>query len=170
MRVKAAGGRAAWPADRVPGEAGTLGRAGACLRAKYTGLPPRPDAAVGATVDVRSPQLTLVYLRTVNAFEGVAMIDTMPTPVAGTPRSYLEPLAEALRARGLFASLTRIGDGPSFVEVINRDAPDLAESIFAAETGGEWWFWWSWAERIAPAQEIESTAGRIAHVLASAAA
>ena len=104
------------------------------------------------------------------------MIDTTPhASVAGTARSYLEPLAQALSTRGLLASVTRIGDGPSFIEVINRDAPDLAESIFAAQiTGeqntGEWWFWWSWAERIAPAAEIEFTAGRIAHDLASAAA
>jgi hypothetical protein len=99
------------------------------------------------------------------------MIDTMPTAsVAGTGRSYLEPLAEALSTRGLLANVTRIGDGPSFVEVINRDAPDLTESIFVAQTAGEWWFWWSWAERIAPASEIEFTAGRIAHVLASVAA
>jgi hypothetical protein len=99
------------------------------------------------------------------------MIDTKPSAsVPSTGRSYLEPLAEALSKRGLYARVTRIGDGPSFVEVINRDAPDLAESIFAAQTAGEWWFWWSWAERIAPAKEIESTAGKIAHVLASAAA
>ena len=98
------------------------------------------------------------------------MIDTMPkASVTGTARSHLEPLAEALSRRGLLASITRIGDGPSFIEAINRDAPDLAESIFAAETGGVWWFWWSWAERIAPAKDIEFTAGRIAHVLASAA-
>jgi hypothetical protein len=122
-------------------------------------------------VDVSSPQPDLVHLRTVNAFEGAAMIHTTPkAPVAGTARSYLEPLAEALSKRGFLASVTRIGDGPSFVEVINRDAPDLAESIFAARTGEEWWFWWSWAERIAPAEEIEFVAGRIAHVLASAAA
>jgi len=101
------------------------------------------------------------------------MIGTMPNPsVAGTARGHLEPLAEALSKRGLLASITRIGDGPSFIEVINRDAPDLAESIFAAQAGGagDWWFWWSWAERIAPAADIEPTADRIAHVLASAAA
>jgi len=99
------------------------------------------------------------------------MIGTMPNaPVTGTARSHLEPLAEALSKRGLLASITRIGDGPSFIEAINRDAPDLAESIFAAQTGGAWWFWWSWAERIAPAEDIEYTADRIAHVLASAAA
>ena len=99
------------------------------------------------------------------------MIDTMPNmSVPGTARSYLEPLAEALSRRGFLVSVTRIGDGPSFAEVINRDAPDLTESIFAAQAGAEWWFWWSWAERIALAAEIEYTAGRIAHVLASAAA
>jgi hypothetical protein len=122
-------------------------------------------------VNVSNPQRGLVHLRTVNAFKGVAMIGTMPNaPVAGTARSYLEPLAEALSKRGLLATVTRIGDGPSFIEVINRYVPDLAESIFAAQAAGEWWFWWSWAERIAPAAEIESTAGKIARVLAPAAA
>jgi hypothetical protein len=99
------------------------------------------------------------------------MIASMPSAsVAGTARSFLEPLAGALGKRGLLAHVTRIGDGPSFVEVINRQAPDLAESIFVSQAAGEWWFWWSWAERIAPAGEVEFTAGRIAHVLACAAA
>jgi hypothetical protein len=99
------------------------------------------------------------------------MFDTIPNPsIPGTTRRHLERLAEALSERGLLASVTRIGDGPSFVDAINRDAPDLAESIFVAQADGQWWFWWSWAERIAPTQEIEHTADRIAHVLASTAA
>ena len=89
---------------------------------------------------------------------------------AGNARSYLEPLAESLREKGFLASVTRIGNGPSFIEVVNRATPDLAESIFAARSGDEWWFWWSWAEHIAPVAEIEFTAGRIAHVLTPAAA
>jgi hypothetical protein len=89
---------------------------------------------------------------------------------AGNARSYLEPLAESLRKKGFLASVTRIGNGPSFIEVVNRATPDLAESIFAARSGDEWWFWWSWAEHIAPVAEIEFTAGRIAHVLTPAAA
>jgi hypothetical protein len=98
------------------------------------------------------------------------MIETVPgAPVAGHARSYLEPLAEALSRRGFLASVTRIGDGPCFAEVINRTAPDLADSIFAARADGEWWFWWSWAQRIAPAADVELAAGRIAHVLAAAA-
>ncbi len=99
------------------------------------------------------------------------MIGMMPSAsVAGTGRSYLEPLAAALSQRGLLANVTRIGDGPSFVEVFNPEAPDLAESIFAAQSGGQWWFWWSWAERIAPAEDIDHTAARIARVLALATA
>ncbi len=91
-------------------------------------------------------------------------------PVAAVPRSYLETLAESLRKKGFLASVTRIGDGPSFIEVVNRSTPDLAECIFVARSDGEWWFWWSWAEHIAPVTEIEFTAGRIAHVLTPAAA
>ncbi|MGE5293127.1 MAG: hypothetical protein ACM3ML_39270 [Micromonosporaceae bacterium] len=98
------------------------------------------------------------------------MIETMPgASVAGTARNYLEPLAEMLSERGFLVRVTRIGEGPNFIEVINRDAPELAESIFAARVDREWWFWWSWAERIAPVAEIELAAGKIAHVLASAA-
>jgi hypothetical protein len=98
------------------------------------------------------------------------MIETVPgTAIASNARSYLEPLARALSQRGLLASVTRIGDGPSYVEVINRAAPALAESIFATRVDGEWWFWWSWQQRIAPAADIDLAAGRIAHVLASGA-
>jgi hypothetical protein len=98
------------------------------------------------------------------------MIDTMPAvSMVGTARNYLEPLAAMLSERGFLARITRVGEGPNFIEVINRDAPELAESIFAAPADREWWFWWSWAERIAPVAEIELAAGKIAHVLASAA-
>jgi hypothetical protein len=89
---------------------------------------------------------------------------------AKTPRSYLEPLAEALREKGFLADVTRVGQGPHYVEVTNRRAPQLTESIFAASSDGEWRFWWSWAEVIASAEEVELTAGKIAHVLAAAAA
>lgn len=98
------------------------------------------------------------------------MIDTVPAATAASQaRSYLIPLAEALARRGLLARVTRIGDGPRYVEVLSRAAPDLGESIFAVRADGEWWFWWSWAQRIAPAAETELAAARIARVLAAAA-
>lgn len=98
------------------------------------------------------------------------MIETVPgTSVASDARSYLVPLAEALSRLGFLASVTRVGDGPRFVEVISRAAPDLAESVFATQADGEWWFWWSWAQRIGPAADVEAAAQRIAQVLDAAA-
>ena len=98
------------------------------------------------------------------------MIDTArAVPAASQARGYLGPLAEALGRRGLLARVTRIGDGPRYVEVISRTAPDLAESIFAVRADGEWWFWWSWAQRIGPAADAEQAAAQIARVLTAAA-
>jgi hypothetical protein len=99
------------------------------------------------------------------------MTNTMTGAPAASARSCLELLAEALGRRGLLARVTRVGDGPAYIEAINRSSPSLAESIFAARAAGEsdWWFWWSWPQRIAPAADIERTADQVARVLATAA-
>ncbi len=99
------------------------------------------------------------------------MIETMSaTSAASMARSYLEPLAGALGSRGFLARVTHLGNGPSFVQAANRHAPQLSERVFAAQADGAWWFWWSWAERIALVEDIEFTADKIAHVLTPQAA
>ena len=80
----------------------------------------------------------------------------------------LDQLGPALTACGMTASLvTPAGRVPS-LRVVNPAAPALAEDVYAGCCeDGSWWFWWSWAERIAAASDLDQAAARIAHVLAA---
>ncbi len=81
---------------------------------------------------------------------------------------YLEALAAELSGYGLRATLhAPVGRIPS-LHVVNPAASVLAENVFAAcGRDDTWWFWWSWAERIAVADDAEGAAVRVAQVLAA---
>jgi hypothetical protein len=81
--------------------------------------------------------------------------------------AYLENLGDELRARGFAVRLTIPREGPPSLHVVNPRASALAENILAESTEGGWWFWWSWAERIAPAEDLGSAADRVVRVLAA---
>jgi hypothetical protein len=80
----------------------------------------------------------------------------------------LEGLADALTERGLRTRLvTPPGRVPS-LHVVNPAAAALAEDIYAGRgEDGQWWFWWSWAERIASGDDLPDVASRIGRVLAA---
>jgi hypothetical protein len=80
---------------------------------------------------------------------------------------YLEKLAEELAHRGLEAwVMAPPGRVPSLY-VTNPGARALEENIYAsAGKDSLWWFWWSWAERIGLADDIDTAATTIARVLA----
>jgi hypothetical protein len=80
----------------------------------------------------------------------------------------LEGLAEALARRGLRARLmTPPGRVPS-LHVVNPSTAALAEDIYAGRgQDGSWWFWWSWAERIAAEEDLDGAAALIQRVLAA---
>jgi hypothetical protein len=80
----------------------------------------------------------------------------------------LEGLAEALARHGLRTRLvTPPGRVPS-LHVVNPAAPALAEDVYAGRCrDGQWWFWWSWAERIATGEDLAEAARRIRRVLAA---
>jgi hypothetical protein len=82
--------------------------------------------------------------------------------------AYLESLAGELTRRGLSARvLTPYGRVPS-VHVVNPAATALAENVYAAGgADGVWWYWWSWAERIAVADDVDAAADCITRVLAA---
>ena len=82
--------------------------------------------------------------------------------------TYLESLAGELTRRALRARvLTPYGRVPS-VRVVNPVATALAENVYAAEgADGIWSYWWSWAERIAVADDVDDAADRVARVLAA---
>jgi hypothetical protein len=81
----------------------------------------------------------------------------------------LEELAGELGQRGLQTSvMTPAGRVPS-LHVVNPAAPRLAEDVYVGRSQeGLWWFWWPWAERIAPGDEISEAATVIAKVLDTA--
>jgi hypothetical protein len=80
----------------------------------------------------------------------------------------LEGLAEVLIRRGLRARLvTPPGRVPS-LHVVNPHLGALAEDVYAGRgQDGLWWFWWSWAERIAIGEDLEGAATMIERVLAA---
>ncbi len=80
----------------------------------------------------------------------------------------LEELAEVLAGHGLRTRLmTPPGRVPS-LHVVNPVASALAEDVYAGRgQDGLWWFWWSWAERIAAGEDLEGAATMIEHVLAA---
>jgi hypothetical protein len=80
----------------------------------------------------------------------------------------LEGLAEVLVRRGLRARLvTPPGRVPS-LHVVNPSAGALAEDVYAGRgQDGLWWFWWSWAERIAAGEDVDGAAAMIERVLAA---
>ncbi|HUC58473.1 MAG TPA: hypothetical protein VMA95_13810 [Streptosporangiaceae bacterium] len=81
----------------------------------------------------------------------------------------LEELAAELGRRGLQTSLmTPAGRIPS-LHVVNPGMPRLAEDVYVGRSqDGQWWFWWPWAERIAPGGDIAEAAAAVARVLKSA--
>ncbi len=99
----------------------------------------------------------------VGAQQGSAL---SPPDQAYTDR--LEALAAALSRHGMSAHLLAPpGRVPSLCTV-SPSAPALAEDVYAGCCeDGSWWFWWSWAERIADASDLDAAAARIAHVLAA---
>jgi hypothetical protein len=79
----------------------------------------------------------------------------------------VEALAHELSRRG-FATTVTTGDGRRHpcVRVVNRDAAHMQEDVYAAPgTDGQWSFWWSWADKIGPIDDIETAAAAISYVL-----
>ena len=81
---------------------------------------------------------------------------------------YLDKLVEELTHRGLEAWLMAPPGRKPSVYVVNPAARALEENVCAQLCeDGLWWFWWSWAERIAVADDLDLAASTIVRVLAS---
>ena len=87
----------------------------------------------------------------------------------GNPASatvYLDKLAEELTSRGLEAWLMAPPGRVPSVYITNPGARALEENVYANQgKDGLWWFWWSWAERISMADDLNATASAITRVL-----
>ena len=81
---------------------------------------------------------------------------------------YLEKLADELTHRGLEAWLMAPPGRVPSLYVTNPGARALEENVYAGVCqDGMYWFWWSWAERIGVADDLDAAAGTITRVLAS---
>jgi hypothetical protein len=80
--------------------------------------------------------------------------------------AYLDKLAQELTQRGLEAwVMAPPGRVPS-VYVVNPAARALEDNVYVDRgKDGLWWFWWSWAERIAIADDLDAAANAIVRVL-----
>lgn len=80
---------------------------------------------------------------------------------------YLDKLAEELTHRGLEAWLMAPAGRVPSVYVVNPAARALEDNVYVGcGKDGLWWFWWSWAERIAVADDVDAAANAIVRVLA----
>lgn len=76
----------------------------------------------------------------------------------------LERLSDLLRVKGFKTDLITPPNKRPYLHVRNPRAGALAENIVVAAG----WYWYSWAERIAPINEVASAAEQISTVLRTA--
>ncbi|GAA4104105.1 hypothetical protein GCM10022248_92300 [Nonomuraea soli] len=84
---------------------------------------------------------------------------------------HLERLVSELGARGLLARVVRSQSGRAFVRVINPNATSLTESVTCRQASkpelSDWWYCWSWGERMHQADDPAGAATKVARVLAA---
>lgn len=83
---------------------------------------------------------------------------------------HLERLVSELGARGLLARVVQSQSGRAFVRVINPNATSLTESVTCRQETPEvtdWWYCWSWGERMHLADDPAGAATKVARVLAA---
>ena len=80
---------------------------------------------------------------------------------------YLDKLADELSNRGLEAWLMAPPGRVPSVYITNPGARALEENVYVNQgKDGLWRFWWSWAERISMADDVDGAAAAITRVLA----
>ncbi|WP_214416876.1 hypothetical protein [Sphaerisporangium fuscum] len=87
---------------------------------------------------------------------------------ATTATAHLQALGEVLQSRGLHVRVGATAGGLPQLIVISTAVPTLSEVILAAQRDGRWWFWWSWAERIAPIDDMATAVTQICRALTPA--
>ncbi len=80
----------------------------------------------------------------------------------------MEALSAELDLRGFSARVLVTGEKVR-MWVQNRAFSRVSDAVYAAPAeDGSWWLWWSWADQIAPIDDVESAAVKIAYVLTPA--
>jgi hypothetical protein len=83
---------------------------------------------------------------------------------------HLQRLVSELGARGLLARVVQTQSGRRFVRVINPNATSLTENVTCRPTTSDmpdWWYCWSWGERMHTADDPAGAATKVARVLAA---
>ncbi|MEV0383087.1 hypothetical protein [Nonomuraea sp. NPDC050643] len=84
---------------------------------------------------------------------------------------HLERLVAELGARGLLARVVQTQSGRRFVRVINPNATSLSENVTCRPATvselPDWWYCWSWGERMHTADDPAGAATKVARVLAA---
>jgi hypothetical protein len=90
-------------------------------------------------------------------------------PVRLDPRIQVDALAATLNGKGFTATVFKTGGHQRHPCVKVASGPErharMTEYIYAAPENGQWWFWWSSLEPIAPVSHICVTADKIARAL-----
>lgn len=82
----------------------------------------------------------------------------------------LDDLGRALAGRG-YLTMIVTGAGRARLEVLARSDPARYGSVLCAPgDGGERWYWWAWADRIAPVAAVEPAADLVDRLLRARAA
>lgn len=80
----------------------------------------------------------------------------------------LSDLAIDLDVRGFSAQMLAT-NGKLRMWVQNRAVSHLSDAVYAAPADdGSWWLWWSWEDQLAPIDDVELAAAKIAYVLTPA--
>ncbi len=83
----------------------------------------------------------------------------------------LDMLAAQLNARGWTAYLRAPADRLASLVVLDpRDDRTMGSDIVAAPAAGDWWYWFSWGERIAPVRAPGAAADAVISALRTAQA
>ncbi|TDD11801.1 hypothetical protein [Nonomuraea diastatica] len=86
---------------------------------------------------------------------------------------HLERLVSELGAHGLLARVVQSQSGRRFVRVINPNATSLSENVTCRPATvsdmPDWWYCWSWGERMHTADDPAGAATKVARVLAAVA-
>ena len=80
----------------------------------------------------------------------------------------LEELGARLSAVGWQTRLHAPPDRRPMLHIANPAVTVLSEFVTAEQDrSGQWWYWWSWAERISPADDLAQAVTVVGRVLAS---
>jgi hypothetical protein len=90
------------------------------------------------------------------------------TAITDRAADRLRDLATNLGRRG-FSARMLMTDDTLRLWVQHRSISRLSDTVYAAPAeDGSWWLWWSWADQLAPLDDVDEAAVKIAYVLTPA--